>query len=134
MRVSMTARDPRTKGLDKYLDVELTKSQCRLRSFAMGGLPSFESTHSMTVAATKQLVEDIIAGRLSPQVLELFEGLEMQGVKTLRCFVTDRRQPITAESSVTLALGNAAEPAFKVHHAHSTSHTTDLGDLLPARV
>jgi hypothetical protein len=126
----MTPCDPRTKGLDKYLNVELTRSQCRLRSFAMGGLPSLESTHLMSAATTKPLVEDIVAGRLTPQVLELFEGFDMQGVKTITCFVTDRRQAMTADFSVTLALENAAEPAFKVHHAHSTSQTSGLGDLL----
>jgi hypothetical protein len=131
--VSTRARDGKAGGLDKFLEVGLNKSQCRLRSFAIGGLPYLEVSHSMSSPATKSLVRDVVTGRLTAQVLELFDGIEPEDVSSVPCFVTDRRHPLTVEFSVTLVPPQSAEPVFKFLNAHSMSQVVLLDKPLVAR-
>jgi hypothetical protein len=128
MRLSMRPYDLKQDFLDQYVTVELTKTQCRIRSFAMGGLPYFESSHSMSDPASKTLVENIVSGRLDPAIRELFDGIDIEQLSELPCFVTDRRHAIAVEVSVTLA-AEKAEPTFKVSHAYSRSQNLSVTDL-----
>jgi hypothetical protein len=117
----MLAREQRTAGADTYLEVDLNKVQCRVRSYALGGMPYLEQVRPLASPSTRALVEDVISGRLTPAVSEMFDGIELPDGRELPCFVTDRRQSIAVESSVTLVQAQAAEPVFRVHHARSPS-------------
>jgi hypothetical protein len=87
----------------------------------MGGFPYFESSHQMDAPSTRAMVADIIAGRLVPQVLELFDGIKLPGGPSVPCFVTDRRQAITVKFSISLTEKMSCDLAFNVTCARRTS-------------
>jgi hypothetical protein len=132
MRHTMRSEKPATENLDKYVDAELTKTHCCLRSFAMGGLPYFEQSCPLADPATQRLVDDVIAGRLTDALLELFDGIDVKNPSRLPCFITDRRQAIATESAVTLVPPELPDPGFRVLHARSLSQGsgTDLDENL----
>jgi hypothetical protein len=107
--------------LDNYVNVEFRRRVCRPRWFAMGGFPYFKSTHRMDAPSTRAMVPDIIAGRLVPQVLELFDGIQLPGAPSVPCFVTNRRQPITTKFNVTLTEKLSCDPTFNVTCSRSIS-------------
>jgi hypothetical protein len=122
----MISQNPKANGLDMYLEVDLNKVQCRLRSYALGGIPYLERVQPLSSPDTQALVDDVIAGRLTPAVLELFDAIDVTAVRQLTVFVTDRRLSIAVESSVTLVQAEVSEPIFRVHHARSPSHGAAL--------
>jgi hypothetical protein len=133
MRRTLHQEKAATKNLDKYLDVELTNTHCSLRSFALGGLPYFEESRPLADPATHKLVGDVIAGRLTDAVLELFDGIDLGSPRGLPCFITDRRRTIATESTVTLVPPELPDPGFRVIHARSCSQDAILTDLFDGR-
>jgi hypothetical protein len=127
-RCSMLPSNPKTSDLDKYLELELNKAQCRVRSFALGGMPYLERNQPVSSPQTRELIDDVISGRLTSTVLSMFDGIEVADLRELTCFVTDRRQSIVVSSSVTLVFPESSEPVFRVHHARSPSHDTAIND------
>jgi hypothetical protein len=119
---------PETKPLDNYVTVELMRRVCRIRSFAMGGFPYFESTHRMDAPSTRAMVLDIVSGKLVPQVLELFDGIPLSGTSSVPCLVTDRRQAVSIKFSVTLTEKQSSDSIFNVVWARSASQEA-LNDL-----
>ncbi|KAK8875840.1 hypothetical protein M9Y10_006015 [Tritrichomonas musculus] len=100
------------KDYDIFLDVELNKNYFSLRSFAMGGMPYFEmarvsyDTNTSQISSSNgknipQIIQDIIAGKLTPVIADLFKGINIQG-KGIPCFISDSRKSITARYMLTL--------------------------------
>jgi hypothetical protein len=117
----MLPHQRKANDLDLYLELDLNKAQCRLRSYALGGMPYLERVKPLSSPDTRAFVGDVIAGRLTPAVLEMFDAIDVTALRQLPCFVTDRRQSIAVESSVTLGQAEVSERAFRVHHVRSPS-------------
>ena len=74
---SVERKTCQSPDFDVFIDVELNKNNFSLRSFAMGGMPYFEtSSLSYDDPANAQFLEKMIAGRVSPLVYDLFEGVD----------------------------------------------------------
>lgn len=114
---------------DIFLDVELNKNHFSLRSFAMGGMPYFEtsrisydsdSSNLNNGKKLPQVIQDIIAGKLSPMIKDLFKGINIQG-KGIPSFITDSRKSITARYMLTLI-----DPDNVDNNVASVSHSTEF--------
>lgn len=123
---------------DIFLDVELNKNYFSLRSFAMGGMPYFEtsrisyetnsSSNNMDGKNLPQVIQDIIAGKLSPMIKDLFKGINIQG-KGIPSFITDSRKSITARYMITLIdpdmIGNNNVSSFSHYSGFSKKKSID---------
>jgi hypothetical protein len=116
--------DPDHADLDTFLDVELHKGRCRIVSYAEEGLPYSESLYNFPDPEPPQIVTDLIAGRLTPEVLELFNGLDMGEVSGLACFISDRRNTPAIDTRVTLTRSESGDPPFTVRMRRSQSDSS----------
>ena len=125
---SVERKTCQSPDFDVFIDVELNKNNFSLRSFAMGGMPYFEtSSLSYDDPANAQFLEKMIAGRVSPLVYDLFEGVDIAR-RPIPCFVTDSRQSITAKYQLVLSDAPLKSSKFKVVHMRKMSDSNDLLD------
>jgi hypothetical protein len=117
-----------------FLELDLRKEQFSIRSFALGGLPYFQVSGVFTSKQKQpvQLVEDIVSCKITPSVLELFEGLDLDDVTEIRCFVTDARKSLPVKFACTLIRPEDKEHVVRAWHTRSFSCAVPKTDLLPS--
>ncbi|OHT14375.1 hypothetical protein TRFO_15306 [Tritrichomonas foetus] len=126
---SVGRRSIHSRDLDLFLDVELNKNNFSLCSFAMGGMPYFElSGLSYDDSSNAKAIESLIAGRISPFISDLFEGIDLKE-KKVPCFITDSRQSIAAKYQLVLSDGSKnSHASFKVVRTRRMSDSKDFLD------
>jgi hypothetical protein len=116
-----------------FLSLDLNKVQFAIRSFALGGQPYFE-IEGATAERPEPIVEDIICGRLTPKILELFDGIDITGVVAMPCFVHDGRQAVSLKYTILLTLPESASPDFRLRHEKPLSDSVSYDDLMAIQV
>jgi hypothetical protein len=119
-----------TQNYDIFLEVDLKKAQYSIRSFAFGGRPYFQVSGLLTSKQKVPIVEDIFSCQLTPCVLSLFEGLDVDSLGEIPCFVTDSRKSWPIKFACALVRPRKTEPILKPWHARSFSADRRIGASL----
>lgn len=123
MNLDDSAASKLLKPQEIYVDVELMNKHFSIRSFAFGGMPYFEMDANYD-QETVLLVKDIIAGKLTPQVCKLFEGIDTSGIgDSITCYITDSRSNMSVKSTVHLV-----KPTIKSDTEFTVNHVKKLSD------
>jgi hypothetical protein len=128
--LSLSDIDPTTQSSDMYLEVDLKLSQYAIRSFAFGGRPYFQVSGVISSKQKVSLIEDIFSCKLTQDILNLFDGLNIDAISEMPCLVTDARKSLPVKFRCTLIRPADADTIVKVWHARSFSAESPAGALL----